>query len=230
MTKKAIALLSGGLDSATLLYQLKYEDYEPVALSVDYGQKHLVELDAAVGIAAAAGVQHMLIDLSTGLLPVFQYARSSQVNELVDVPHGHYADESMKLTVVPNRNMLLLAVAGALAESLRQQKQEIWTIGYAAHAGDHPIYPDCRPEFYFSCQQTLEKATDGHVTLYAPFGKISKTDIVRRAVQLHVPVELTYSCYEGGEDHCGLCGTCTERIEAFRDAGVPDPTTYKVAV
>jgi len=125
----------------------------------------------------------------------------------------------MKLTIVPNRNMLLIAVAGAFAVSRKAN-----VVAYAAHAGDHAIYPDCRQEFVESCARTLHLATD--VELLAPFASISKTEIVRRGAKLDVPFEFTYSCYEGGLAHCGACGTCFERREAFRDAGVPDPTEY----
>lgn len=134
----------------------------------------------------------------------------------------------MQQTIVPNRNMLLLSVAGALAASLVQVPEypDKAIVAYAAHAGDHAIYPDCRPEFYESCAETLFQATGGAVTLYAPFGTITKKDIVERGHLMRVPFALTYSCYEGGERHCGLCGTCVERREAFAEAGVEDPTEY----
>ena len=137
MSKKAVVLLSGGLDSTVLLHTLLYEEYEPTAISVRYGQKHARELVCAVEVAKRAGVQHVMVDAAAALAPVFEFAKSSQVGmQDIPVPHGHYADESMRLTVVPNRNMVLLAIAGALAASIDAK-----TIAYAAHAGDHPIYP-----------------------------------------------------------------------------------------
>jgi 7-cyano-7-deazaguanine synthase len=223
--QKAVVLLSGGLDSSTLLHQLLFEEFSVTGLTIDYGQRHRRELLAAIQIAEKAGVDHKLIHMDSALRPIFAEARSSQVGSFVPVPEGHYADETMKATIVPNRNMLLLAVAGALAESIGAG-----FVAYAAHAGDHPIYPDCRPEFYESCELTLVYATDGRVRLYAPFGKITKTDIVKRGSHYKVPFHLTYSCYAGRPEHCGKCGTCVERREAFRDSGVLDPTLYETEI
>jgi 7-cyano-7-deazaguanine synthase len=231
---KAVCLLSGGLDSSTLLYQLLYEEYEPTALIVDYGQRHARELQSAIRVAEAANVLYRYLELKHTLAPIFAGAASSQVGQMQAVPHGHYAAESMKTTIVPNRNMMLIAMAGALAETLGAKH-----VSFAAHAGDHAIYPDCRPEFYHSASRTLNIATGGKVELYNPFIRITKTDIARRANLLKVPVELTWSCYDpqprgnhpstpgsAGLIHCGLCGTCVERREAFRDAKLPDPTEY----
>jgi len=220
--RKAVVLLSGGLDSSTLLHQMMYEEYEVLALGVFYGQRHHTELAAAKAVAKQAGVSFVELSLAQELFPIFAGAQSSQVGDLLDVPRGHYADESMKLTIVPGRNLLLLALATAYAHA-----QGATTVAYAAHAGDHPIYPDCRPDF----ASAVSRATlEGYgVEIYRPFIGISKTDIVRRGSALKVPFVLTYSCYEGKADiHCGLCGTCVERKEAFRDAGVEDPTPYWV--
>jgi len=225
LAKRAIVLLSGGLDSSTLLYQLQFEDYDVIGLAVDYGQRHAREIASALAVAEVARVPLMNLQLAAALAPVFAQAKSSQVGRnKAEVPHGHYASDAMKTTIVPNRNMLLLALAGALAESVGAG-----VVAYGAHAGDHPIYPDCRPEFYESCDETLKFATAERVALYAPFGRITKSDIVRRATQLRVPLGLTWSCYEDRDLHCGACGTCVERIEAFRDANVPDPTKYASA-
>ena len=140
------------------------------------------------------------------------------------VPHGHYAAENMKLTVVPNRNMLMLAAAGAWAISLKAD-----TIAYAAHAGDHAIYPDCREEFTRPMSEALWNADWHHVALERPFIHITKANIVSVGKEHNAPMSLSYSCYEGKEEHCGLCGTCQERRSAFRDAGVDDPTEYDPA-
>jgi 7-cyano-7-deazaguanine synthase len=219
--KRAVVLLSGGLDSSTLLYQLLYEDFDVVALTVDYGQRHAVELAHASVIATMAGVPFKEVHLARALAPIFAGAGSSQVGKMAPVPTGHYADETMKTTIVPNRNMMLLSIAGALAVAGQAQ-----TIAYAAHAGDHAIYPDCRPEFYTAMNIALQVGNDPPISLYAPFINLTKTDIVKRAVLLKVPLAQTYSCYAGEVDHCGVCGTCFERKEAFRDAGVDDPTRY----
>jgi 7-cyano-7-deazaguanine synthase len=221
MTPHTVVLLSGGLDSSTLLYYVRYLNHDPVALSVAYGQRHERELAHAELIAHEAGVPLCAVNLDAALRPVFAHVQSSQVGQRVPVPHGHYTDVTMQSTIVPNRNMLLLAIAAAFAQSIGARH-----VAYAAHAGDHPVYPDCRPEFIRSCGDTISYATDGAVTLFAPFAARTKADIVTLGAQLHVPFQHTYSCYEGNAQHCGKCGTCVERREAFALAGVPDPTQY----
>jgi 7-cyano-7-deazaguanine synthase len=230
MGPRSIALLSGGLDSSTLVALLKRREAKQVTvLSVVYGQRHVHELAAAGRVALALGVEHVVVDLSAALGPVFQGARSSQVGDLIDVPSGHYSADNMAITVVPNRNMLLLSVAGAMAVS-----RSACEVAYAAHAGDHAQYPDCRPEFIESCTETLYQATADAVKLYAPFRNRMKSEIVALGAELGVPFGLTWSCYNpqpsreipGGVVHCGRCGTCVERAEAFNLAGVPDPTVY----
>lgn len=156
---KAVVLLSGGLDSSTLLYEAIAGGHEVLALSLHYGQRHARELEAAAKVATLAGVEHKQVNLLP-LLDVFAGADSSQVGNYVPVPTGHYADESMKRTIVPNRNMILLSIAAAFAISNNAK-----LVGYAAHAGDHPIYPDCRPEFAESFNKTVELATGGLVSL-----------------------------------------------------------------
>jgi 7-cyano-7-deazaguanine synthase len=207
------------MDSTTLLYQLLNDNLTVTALSIDYGQRHIRELASAEEIAKTVNVPIINVNLGPALRPIFALAKSSQVGQLVDVPEGHYADETMKLTVVPNRNMMLLSVAGALAVST-----DASLIAYAAHAGDHPVYADCRPEFIESFAQTLFLATG--VQLYDPFQGITKADIAKRADILKVPLGLTWSCYRGGDIHCGRCSTCVERREAMSVAGITDPTEY----
>lgn len=216
--EKAILILSGGMDSATLLYKLLAEDFEVKALGFDYGQRHARELIHASEIAAKEGVEFHEIDL-TSIKPLLK--GSSQTDPSVPVPHGHYAAENMKLTVVPNRNMIMLSIAAAFAMSEKAK----W-IAYAAHAGDHAIYPDCRPEFTDALVKALGLADWHTVGLLRPFIELTKGQIVELGERLAVPYHLTYSCYEGGEVHCGLCGTCTERKEAFAHANAIDPTTY----
>jgi len=227
---KTVVLLSGGLDSTTVLAHALYLGHTAHAVIVDYGQRHRRELRSADEIAWHYKVptSHVAIDPMA-----FAGADSSQVGQMKSVPHGHYAAPSMKTTVVPNRNMILIALAGAVAESVGGD--EVW---YAAHAGDHPIYPDCRPEFALAAGLALFLGTVKGIRMEAPFVRLTKTDIARRAIQLHVPVELTWSCYDPQLDehpvddhptdviHCGLCGTCVERREAFREAGLTDPTEY----
>lgn len=215
---KIVVVLSGGLDSSTLLADLHAQGHDLLALSVNYGQRHRLELYAAEAIADTYGVPWHLANLEAvrDLL-----GGSSQTSAAVPVPHGHYTDESMKQTVVPNRNMILLALAGALAISRKAQ-----AIAYAAHAGDHAIYPDCRPAFTEALAPAFALANWEPVELLTPFITWMKADIVRRGAHLGVPFVTTYSCYEGGAQHCGQCGTCVERREAFTLAGVEDPTVY----
>lgn len=214
---KAVLTYSGGLDSTVLLYQLRTGGAEVRCLGVDYGQRHRCELKAAESICRSLGVPYRLADLRS-VRPLL--AGSSQTDD-VTVPEGHYAEETMKLTVVPNRNMILLSLAIGWAVSLRFD-----AVAYAAHAGDHAIYPDCRPEFVEAVRRVAELCDWHRVRLEAPFVGMTKTDIVRLGAGLGVPFERTWSCYKGGERHCGRCGTCTERREAFEKAGVPDPTEY----
>lgn len=212
----AVALVSGGVDSAVLLAVLRQQDGGLVSLCVDYGQRHRREVFASASVAKAIGVdEHVEFDLRD--FSRFVHG-SSLTDSKVDVPHGHYADESMKMTVVPNRNMVLLSIAASLAISRGLDR-----VAYAAHGGDHPIYADCRPEFVTDLSAALKSATDTDIDLYTPFLGLSKTDVVRIGLDLHVPFHLTWSCYEGGDEPCLKCGTCVERMEAFSECGVPDP-------
>lgn len=221
--RKCVVLLSGGIDSTTLMYKL-IADYECWPLTISYGQRHFKEIFAARNTCEARGdwllERWKYVDLSVlrDLLP-------SALTGVGEIPEGHYADESMKVTIVPNRNMILLAIAGGYAAGIGAKY-----LAYAPHMGDHPIYPDCRPAFIDSATQTLKLGTgwneDG-VELVAPFSAITKADIVKLGKGLNVPYKLTWSCYKGGEHHCGKCGTCVERREAFQLAGVEDPTVYE---
>lgn len=217
---KVILSYSGGLDSTVLLYHLRDGGHEVRCLSAHYGQRHEKELSSARRVCERAGVEYRVADLRhLGFL----FAGSSQTSPDVPVPEGHYAEETMKATVVPNRNMVLLSLATAWAVATRSD-----AIAYAAHAGDHAIYPDCREEFTTALGRAVELCDWHPVRLLRPFvdRKWDKTAIVKRGAELEVPFVETWSCYKGGEKHCGCCGTCVERVEAFRLAGVPDPTVY----
>lgn len=216
---QTVLIFSGGLDSTVLLHELIRAGDRLLALSVDYGQRHRVELEHARRIAERAGAEWRLADLSA-ITPLI--AGSSQTSADVAVPHGHYAEESMKQTVVPNRNMIMLAVAGGWAISRKADR-----VAYAAHAGDHTIYPDCRPAFTEALGQALALADWHSISLYCPFVNLRKSEIVARGAAISVDFAETWSCYEGGRRHCGKCGTCVERREAFDLAGVPDPTVYE---
>jgi 7-cyano-7-deazaguanine synthase len=219
----AIAIVSGGMDSVTMAYFLKSRNYDLKLLSFDYGQRHKKELGFAHLAAKELEAEHQIVDLSS-LLPLLK--GSALTDPAIEVPLGHYADVTMKSTVVPNRNAIMLSVAYAWAVSA---EAEVVAIG--VHAGDHPIYPDCRPEFVTSFERMEVLATSGYsyagLWLYAPFIKSTKADIARLGEMLEVPWQNTWSCYLGGKVHCGKCGTCVERKEAFLLAGVADPTLYQ---
>tara|TARA_R100001086_G_scaffold249624_1_gene190005 strand:- start:71 stop:805 length:735 start_codon:yes stop_codon:yes gene_type:complete len=220
---EAVVIVSGGMDSVTLAYDLKKEGYDLTMLSFDYGQRHKVELECAKWHADKLDAEHVIIDIS-GIRPLL---KGSALTDDVEVPHGHYAEESMRATVVPNRNAIMLSIAWGLACS-----KGVHVLGCGVHAGDHYIYPDCRPAFVDELNKALRVGTEGHrsrgLRLYTPYIDKTKTDIAAIGGELGVPYEKTWTCYEGKDVHCGQCGSCTERKEAFRDSGVPDPTVYRV--
>lgn len=217
-----IVLLSGGLDSTVLAYYAATAAETVVALSVAYGQRHVKELVAAQRIAVELGAEWIYLNLTDlgGML-------TSSLTGTGEIPHGHYEAESMKSTVVPNRNAILASLAYGIGVS--RQAAFVWM---GSHAGDHMIYPDCRPEFFTALNTALHignswKPTDMLLpALKAPFINKTKTEIVQLGSTLGVPFKDTWSCYEGGTLHCGRCGTCVERKEAFELAGVADLTDY----
>jgi 7-cyano-7-deazaguanine synthase len=220
-TRRDLVLLSGGLDSTTLLAKAHREGTAAVALSVNYGQRHARELTAATEIAAFYGVDHQVLDM-TGWGALL--TGSALTDSAVPVPEGHYAAPSMRATIVPNRNATLLCAAAGVA--IARHCDVVLT---AVHAGDHPIYPDCRPEFIEALSNAVQLGTDNAVRLDAPFVDIDKTAIATLARELDVPIHKTWSCYKGGTRHCGVCGTCVERREAMALAGVNDHTSYEVS-
>ena len=221
MTMKTIVVCSGGLDSVTLAYKVAAEHKLHSLISFDYGQRHKKELDYAARTARDLGVKHHIVDLtSVGAL----LGGSSLTSDEIDVPDGHYAQETMRITVVPNRNAIMLAVAFGAAASAGAD-----AVAAAVHGGDHFIYPDCRPDFINAFGAMQNHALDGvkDVSLYTPFVHVSKADIALEAGRLGVPIDLTWSCYKGHDTHCGRCGTCVERREALELACVKDPTVYE---
>jgi len=215
---KSIVVHSGGMDSSVLLYQLVQAGDEVKTISIDYGQRHKKEIIQAKEMAKSLGIDHQVADLTsiTHLL-----SGSALTSPDIEVPEGHYAEDNMKATVVPNRNMILLSVATGWAVS-----QKFDRVAYAAHSGDHAIYPDCRTEFADILGQAIEMADWQKVSLHRPFVDITKADIAAIGAKIGVPFEKTWSCYKGLDLHCGKCGTCVERREAFYLAGVEDPTEY----
>lgn len=216
----AVVSLSGGMDSTTLLAHT-LETHDVIALSFNYGQRHQRELESARDIANYYGVEYHIIDLrSVGRL----LTGSALTDDDVDVPEGHYEAESMKATVVPNRNAIMANIAVGVASSRKAEH-----VALGIHAGDHAVYPDCRPAFVSSLDVLVSVALEGFHTprIETPFVQWSKADIVKRAFELNVPLGKTWSCYKGGTKHCGRCGTCVERIEAIRTAEMIDPTEYE---
>ena len=222
MSKRAIAIVSGGMASVTLAYLLASEGFSLHLLSFDYGQRHLKELEYADLCAERLDAEFDLVDISG----VGRLLKGSALTDDVPVPHGHYAAPNMSITVVLNRNAIMLSIAYGVAVA---EGAEVVATG--VHTGDHFVYPDCRPEFIRAFDAMQKEAVEGFgdesLRLYAPFLKWSKADIVAAGVKLGVPYTDAWSCYEGGEVHCGECGTCVERREAFELAGVQDPTVYK---
>lgn len=216
--EKIVLIYSGGLDSTVLLYDLRSKGIDVLPLGINYGQRHAKELMSAQKVCNQLGIKYHVADLSS-IRPLIE--GSSQTDPAVPVPEGHYAEESMKLTVVPNRNMIMLSIAAGYAISKKAE-----SVAYAAHSGDHAIYPDCRHEFADALDIAIKLADWHPVSLLRPYIDFSKADIVKIGHNLGVPFVDTWSCYKGGDIHCGKCGTCVERKEAFHLAGIIDPTEY----
>ncbi len=217
MMKDALIILSGGMDSVTLLYDKK----EDIALAVtfDYGSNHNKREEAfAKYHCKELGIEHITIPLAF----MHDYFKSSLLEGADAIPEGHYEAENMKSTVVPFRNGIMLSIGCGMAESRGLKKVLI-----ANHSGDHAIYPDCRSAFIGAMSEAMRFGTYEGIVIEAPYTNISKTDIARRGAALGIDYAKTYSCYKGGERHCGKCGTCVERKEALRDAGIDDPTEYE---
>ena len=215
--KDSVIVVSGGMDSVTLLYEKK--DEIALGISFDYGSNHNHnELPLAALHCQRLGIAHVVVPLDF----MHQYFKSSLLESGDSIPDGSYDEENMKSTVVPFRNGVMLAVAAGIAESNGLTKVLI-----ANHGGDHTIYPDCRPEFIAAMDAAVEAGTFARVRVVAPYTNISKADIARRGRALGIDYAETWSCYKGGHVHCGTCGTCVERKEALREAGIEDNTTYQ---
>jgi len=208
MAFKTVCVFSGGMDSTTLLHQVVRDGDRVLAVSFDYGQKHRKELDYAARTCQKLAVSHEIVDISnvSGLLE-----GNALTSEEIEVPEGHYQDQSMRLTVVPNRNMIMMAIAGGYAVSRRYDR-----LAVAVHTGDHAIYPDCRPEFIDLFERALRAGNYEQVAVHAPFLTWTKARIAELGRGLGIDYENeTWSCYRGGSEPCGKCGTCVEREEAL---------------
>ncbi len=207
MKPRTVVILSGGLDSTTLLYHLLALGHEVSALSFNYGQRHSKELEAAKTIAKITNVRHRIVDIS-GLSEVF--GQNALTDRTIDVPHGEYSPETTPVTTVPNRNMIMLAIATGWAIALKYD-----SVAFGAHSGEYTPYPDCQPQFAAAMNAATHVCDDRPIEVLAPFVRWSKSQIVKRGRELMVPFEKTWSCYEGSEVPCGKCSTCLDRQQAL---------------
>ena len=216
---KIIVICSGGLDSVSLAQRVAAEHDLLSLLSFDYGQRHRKELEFAAACAARLKVRHQTIDIRD----IGQSLSGSALTDDLAVPDGHYAEETMRITVVPNRNAIMLAIAFGVAAARGAD-----AVATAVHGGDHFIYPDCRPGFIDAFQTMQRHALQGYadIALFAPYVNVPKSAIVTDGAKYGTPFAQTWSCYKGDAVHCGRCGTCVERREAFDLAGISDPTVY----
>jgi len=220
MTDTVVVIYSGGMDSFTLLHLARARGYRVHALSFDYGQKHVRELECARRVCEALQIPHKVIDIRA----MSEVMSGSSLTSDIEVPEGHYEEDSMKSTVVPNRNMILLSLATGYAVTVKAGA--VW---YGAHGGDHAIYPDCRPEFVSKMDAVCRVANYEPVAIEAPFMAMDKGQILAQGLELGLDYSDTWTCYNGRERACGRCGSCVERLEAFAANGISDPVPYEAS-
>jgi len=216
--EKVVVIYSGGMDSFTVLNRAIKDGKEVYALSFDYGQRHVKELECASSVCNSLNIAHKVIDISS----INQLLAGSSLTDDIDIPEGHYEAENMKSTVVPNRNMILLSLAVGYAVSVGASQ-----VYYGAHSGDHAIYPDCRPEFVLKMNEVCQIANYESVEIFSPYLKVNKTAILADGLSMGLNYSDTWTCYNGREKACGKCGSCQERLEAFSDNKVTDPIEYE---
>ncbi len=218
MNNRVVVIYSGGMDSFTVLNKAIKDGKDVYALSFDYGQRHVKEINYAADVCRELNIPHKVVDISA----INQLIGGSSLTADIDVPEGHYEEDSMKQTVVPNRNMILLSMAVGYAVSI-----EAAQVYYGAHSGDHAIYPDCRPEFVLKMNDVCEIANYQPVTIHCPYLNGSKIDILTDGLSMGLDYGKTWTCYNGREKSCGKCGACQERLEAFTLNKVSDPLCYE---
>ena len=218
MGNKVVVVFSGGMDSYTVLHKAVKEGFEVLPLTFNYGQKHNKEIEYAKHACIALGVIPKIVDITA----INQLLTGSSLTSDIEMPEGHYADDNMKSTVVPNRNMILLSLAVGYAVSSDANK-----VFYGAHAGDHEIYPDCRPEFVEKMNSVCAIANYEPVEIVTPYLALNKTDILREGLAMGLDYGCTWTCYNGREKACGKCGSCVERLEAFSENQMSDPLDYE---
>ncbi len=219
--KRAVIIYSGGMDSFTLLHHVLAQGFAPdevACLTFNYGQRHVREIEAAKTVCQGLKITHKIVDISA----INTLMAGSSLTDDIEIPEGHYAEESMKSTVVPNRNMVLLSMAVAYAVSL-----EAPAVYYGAHSGDHAIYPDCRPEFVQKMKDVCAIANYDPVSIETPFLHHTKGEILTVGKVLALDYSNTWTCYNGRQKACGKCGACVERLEAFAENQLIDPLEYE---
>ena len=214
----AVVVFSGGMDSFTVLHKAINQGHKVFAVSFDYGQRHNKELQVASTVCKDLAISHKVVDISS----INQLIAGSSLTSDIDVPEGHYEEPSMQQTVVPNRNMIMLSLAVGYAVSIGANK-----VYYGAHSGDHAIYPDCRPEFVEKMNAVCAIANYEAVEIVTPYLDSSKIEILKDGLDMGLSYANTWTCYNGREKACGKCGACQERLEAFKENGIPDPLEYE---
>ena len=220
MSKKVVVIYSGGMDSYTVLHKAIQQGLTPYALTFDYGQRHIKEIDVARSVCEELGINHKVIDISAINQLI---GGSSLTDSSIDVALGHYEEENMKSTVVPNRNMILLSLAIGYAVSIGAEQ-----VYYGAHSGDHAIYPDCRPEFVEKMNDVAAIANYEKTEIFSPYLDTNKIGILKDGLAMGLDYSKTWTCYNGREKACGKCGSCVERLEAFAENGLTDPIAYEI--
>jgi len=218
MKNKTIIILSGGLDSTTVLYYFLHKGHEIKAISFNYGQRHKIELEKAIATCKKLKISHEIVDIRT----ITKLISNSSLTSNIKVPEGHYEDETMKQTVVPSRNTIMASIAQGYAYNIGFDN-----IALGIHAGDHAIYPDCRAEFLGALREVFKINNYKPINVLAPFLHYSKAQIVKIGLKLGVDYSLTHTCYNGKEIACGKCGSCQERLEAFAKNKTKDFIKYK---
>jgi 7-cyano-7-deazaguanine synthase len=218
MTNKVVVIYSGGMDSFTVLNRAIKDGKQVFALSFDYGQRHVKELQCANKVCKSLNISHKTIDISA----INQLLAGSSLTDDIEIPEGHYEADNMKSTVVPNRNMILISLAVGYAVSVGASQ-----VYYGAHSGDHAIYPDCRPEFVAKMNDVCQIANYESVEIFSPYLNVNKTAILTDGIAMGLAYNDTWTCYNGREKACGKCGACQERLEAFKDNNIVDPLAYE---
>ncbi|NMP32422.1 7-cyano-7-deazaguanine synthase QueC [Thalassotalea sp. M1531] len=218
MTEKVVVIFSGGMDSFTVLNRAIKDGKQVYPLTFDYGQRHVKEIESAKAICKELKLTHKVIDISA----INQLLSGSSLTDDIEIPEGHYEEDSMKSTVVPNRNMILISLAVGYAVSVGASQ-----VYYGAHSGDHAIYPDCRPEFVMKMNDVCQIANYEPVEIFSPYLTVSKTAILTDGLKMGLDYSKTWTCYNGRERACGKCGACRERLEAFSDNNATDPIEYE---